>query len=78
MLSLVVSHNQGYMRDCGTYKEQDILFASVGGLVERVNKLISVTQVKTRYSRLDAVLMLSSVNLPGGVEEEVGGGRADE
>ena len=69
--------------------QQDDLFASVAGVVERVNKLISVTPVKTRYngeigdvvvgrsvemqqkwwkvdinSRLFAVLMLSSVNLP--------------
>ena len=79
------------MRGHGTYMQQDDLFASVAGVVERVNKLISVTPVKTRYngeigdvvvgrivemqqkwwkvdinSRLFAVLMLSSVNLPGG------------
>ena len=29
-------------------------------------------------SRLDKVPILSSVNLPGGVEEEVHGGRADD
>jgi len=87
----VITRDQGYMRGHGTYMEQDVLFASVAGVVERVNKLISVTPVKTRYngeigdvvvgrivevqqkrwkveinSRLDAVLMLSSVNLPGG------------
>ena len=27
----------------------DILYASVAGVVERVNKLISVTPLKTRY-----------------------------
>ena len=92
------------MRGHGTYMQQDDLFASVAGVVERVNKLISVTPVKTRYngeigdvvvgrivevqqkrwkvdinSRLVAVLMLSSVNLPrargelrrGSAEEEL-------
>ena len=67
------------------------LHASVAGVVHRVNKLISVTPLKTKYQgeigdvvvgritevqqkrwkvdvngRLDAVLQLSSVNLPGG------------
>ena len=67
-----------------------ILYATVAGVVERVNKLITVTPPKTKYqgeigdvvvgritevqqkrwkvevnSRLDAVLQLSSVNLPG-------------
>ena len=82
--------------------QQDDLFASVAGVVERDNKLITVTPVKTRYngeigdvvvgrivemqlkwwkvdinSRLFAVLMLSSVNLPrvelrrGSAEEEL-------
>ena len=40
----------GYMRGHGTYMDQDVLFASVAGVVERVNKLISVTPVKTRYN----------------------------
>jgi len=87
----IITRETGYMRGHGTYMDQDVLFASVAGVVERVNKLISVTPVKTRYngeigdvvvgrivevqqrrwkveinSRLDAVLMLSSVNLPGG------------
>jgi exosome complex component RRP4 len=71
--------------------EEDALTASVAGVVERVNKLISVRPIKNRYSgevgdvivgrilevqqkrwkvdtnsRLDSVLLLSSVNLPGG------------
>lgn len=87
----IITRDLGYMRGHGTYMDQEVLFASVAGVVERVNKLISVTPVKTRYngeigdvvvgrivevqqkrwkvdimSRLDAVLMLSSVNLPGG------------
>lgn len=88
----VITRDPGYMRGHGTYcSDQDILCASVAGVVERVNKLISVTPLKTRYhgeigdvvvgrvvevqqkrwkvetnSRLDSVLLLSSVNLPGG------------
>lgn len=71
--------------------EEDALTASVAGVVEQVNKLISVRPIKNRYngeigdvivgritevqqkrwkvdtnSRLDSVLLLSSVNLPGG------------
>jgi exosome complex component RRP4 len=67
--------------------------ASVAGQVERVNKLISVKPVKTRFNgeigdvvvgrilelgpkrwkvdikgRQEAILMLSSINLPGGVQ----------
>ena len=37
------------MRGHGTYMTDDILYASVAGVVERVNKLISVTPLKTRY-----------------------------
>lgn len=75
----------------GTFVEEDDFIASVAGVVERVNKLISVKPLKSRYNgevgdvvigritevqqkrwkveingRLDAVLLLSSVNLPGG------------
>ena len=71
--------------------KNDVLCSSVAGVVQRVNKLISVTPLKTKYQgeigdvivgritevqqkrwkvdvngRLDAMLMLSSVNLPGG------------
>ncbi|KAF9075821.1 hypothetical protein BDP27DRAFT_1211456 [Rhodocollybia butyracea] len=84
---------QAYMRGHGTYVDNEEVIASVSGLVERVNKLITVRAVRTRYnpevgdlvvgritevqprrwkvdgnSRQDAVLMLSSVNLPGGVQ----------
>ncbi len=79
------------MRGHGTYMKNDVLCSSVAGVVQRVNKLISVTPLKTKYQgeigdvivgritevqqkrwkvdvngRLDAMLMLSSVNLPGG------------
>jgi len=87
----VITREGGYMRGHGTYTKDDILYASVAGAVQRVNKLISVTAPKTKYqgeigdvivgritevqqkrwkveinARLDAVLQLSSVNLPGG------------
>ncbi|XP_013411591.1 exosome complex component RRP4 [Lingula anatina] len=87
----VITTDTGFMRGHGTYMEDEKLHASVSGTVERVNKLICVKPLKTRYngevgdvvvarvievgqrrwkvdtnSRLDSVLMLSSVNLPGG------------
>ena len=90
-MTLFLFRDSGFMRGHGTYMADDVLFASVAGVVERVNKLISVTPLKTRYngeigdvvvgrvvevqqkrwkvdikSRLDSVLLLSSVNLPGG------------
>ncbi|CAN0030367.1 unnamed protein product [Ectocarpus sp. 8 AP-2014] len=88
---------QGYLRGHGTYVEEGTdggppkLLACVAGVVERVNKLISVRPIKSRYigevgdlvvgrvtevqskrwsvevgAHRSAVLMLSSVNLPGG------------
>ncbi|KAK3088066.1 hypothetical protein FSP39_014208 [Pinctada imbricata] len=87
----IITADTGFMRGHGTYMEDDKLYASVAGVVERVNKLICVKPLKTRYngevgdvvigriievqqrrwkvethSKLDSVLMLSSVNLPGG------------
>ena len=32
------------------YMDQDVLLANMAGMVEKVNKLISVTPVKTRYN----------------------------
>ncbi|XKL61786.1 hypothetical protein PGB90_001619 [Kerria lacca] len=80
-----------FMRGHGTYPEDDVLKASVAGVVEQIGKLISVKPLKNRYngevgdvvvgriievtqkrwkvdtnSRLDSILLLSSVNLPGG------------
>ena len=79
------------MRGHGTFMKSGTLYASVAGSVQRVNKLISVIPLKTKYQgeigdvvvgritevqqkrwkvdvngRLDAILQLSSVNLPGG------------
>uniref|UniRef100_A0A4W4EI60 Uncharacterized protein n=1 Tax=Electrophorus electricus TaxID=8005 RepID=A0A4W4EI60_ELEEL len=87
----VITSDTGFMRGHGTYMDDEKLTASVAGEVERVNKLICVRPLKTRYngevgdvivgritevqqkrwkvetnSRLDSVLLLSSVNLPGG------------
>ncbi|XP_038601513.1 exosome complex component RRP4 isoform X1 [Tachyglossus aculeatus] len=86
-----ITTDPGFMRGHGTYMENEKLIASVMGCVERVNKLICVKALKTRYngevgdivvgritevqqkrwkvetnSRLDSVLLLSSMNLPGG------------
>ncbi|GAB1518448.1 Exosome complex component rrp4 [Rhizoctonia solani] len=81
-----ITSSQAFMRGHGTFVEDEQVIASVAGTVERVNKLVSVKPVKSRYtpevgdlvqnkrwkvdvnSRQDGLLMLSSVNLPGGVQ----------
>ncbi|XP_035041082.1 exosome complex component RRP4 [Hippoglossus stenolepis] len=92
----VITSDTGFMRGHGTYVDEDKLTASVAGEVQRVDKLICVRPLKTRFngevgdvvvgritevqqkrwkvetnSRLDSVLLLSSVNLPGGELAEV-------
>eukprot|EP01102_Stenamoeba_stenopodia_P002024 TRINITY_DN11812_c0_g1_i1.p1 TRINITY_DN11812_c0_g1~~TRINITY_DN11812_c0_g1_i1.p1 ORF type:complete len:304 (-),score=54.71 TRINITY_DN11812_c0_g1_i1:49-960(-) len=87
-----IAAEAGFLRGHGTYVTDNNLCATVSGVVERVNKLISVRPLKARYtaevgdvvigritevgqkrwrvdinSRQDGILMLSSVNLPGGV-----------
>uniref|UniRef100_A0A8B9J6M3 Exosome complex component RRP4 n=1 Tax=Astyanax mexicanus TaxID=7994 RepID=A0A8B9J6M3_ASTMX len=74
----VITSDTGFMRGHGTYMDDEKLTASVAGEVERVNKLIyliffgcflQVQQKRWKVetnSRLDSVLLLSSVNLPGG------------
>ncbi|XP_065068427.1 exosome complex component RRP4-like [Rhopilema esculentum] len=87
----IITEDAGFMRGHGTYLNENKLFASVAGVVERVNKLVSVKPLKTKYtgevgdvvvgritevvqkrwkvdtfSKLDSVLLLSAVNLPGG------------
>ncbi|KIY64413.1 hypothetical protein CYLTODRAFT_380968 [Cylindrobasidium torrendii FP15055 ss-10] len=89
----VLTSAQDFMRGHGTYVDDENVVASVAGTMERVNKLVTVKAVRTRYNaqvgdlvvgrisevqpkrwkvdanaRQDAVLMLSSVNLPGGVQ----------
>lgn len=80
-------------RGHGTYVEDGKMISCVAGVVERVNKLISVRPLRSRYTgevgdvvvgritqvgakkwqvdvqgRQDAILLLSSINLPGGVQ----------
>lgn len=89
----VIQSGEGFLRGHGTYVAHGKLIASVAGVVQRVNKLVSVVPLKSTYSgqvgdvvvgrvtevgqkrwQIDvgstqgAVLMLSSVNLPGGVQ----------
>lgn len=84
---------EGFLRGHGTQVVEGSLMATVCGVIQRVNKLISVVPVKARYnpelgdvvvgrvtevankrwridlkSRQAAALMLSAVNLPGGVQ----------
>lgn len=88
-----ITSARAFMRGHGTYVDNDEVVASVAGTIERVNKLVTVRALRTRYNpevgdlvigritevqprrwkvdanaRQDAVLMLSSVNLPGGVQ----------
>ncbi|XP_061193167.1 exosome complex component RRP4-like [Saccostrea echinata] len=47
----IITSDTGFMRGHGTYNsEDDRLLASVAGVVERVNKLICVKPLKTRYN----------------------------
>ncbi|XP_018342522.1 PREDICTED: uncharacterized protein LOC108748725 [Trachymyrmex septentrionalis] len=87
-----ISNQPDFLRGHGTYVDDEkTLRASVAGILEKVNKLISIRPLKARYNgeigdlvvgritevqqkrwkvdinaKLDAVLLLSSVNLPGG------------
>ncbi|KAI9497577.1 hypothetical protein BDB00DRAFT_803249 [Zychaea mexicana] len=89
-----ITTDQQFMRGHGTYTDgENVVVSAVAGAVERVNKLLSVRPLKTRYTpeigdivvgrvtevvtkrwkvdvngKQDAVLLLSSVNLPGGVQ----------
>jgi exosome complex component RRP4 len=92
----IVATESGFLRGHGTYVRDGTLVASCAGVVERVNKLVSVVPLKRRYegqvgdvivgrvievgakrwrvdigSKQQAVLMLSSVHLPGGVQVAV-------
>ncbi|CAG2102911.1 unnamed protein product [Medioppia subpectinata] len=90
-----ITSDQTFMRGHGTYlstlNDDKQLMASIAGVVEPINRLISVRPLRTRYNgeigdvivgritevqskrwrvetnaRLDSVLQLSGVNLPGG------------
>ncbi|CAO3598402.1 unnamed protein product [Absidia cylindrospora] len=92
-----VTTDRQFMRGNGTYADDTdgsaAVISSVAGTVERVNKLLSVRPLKSRYTpeigdivvgritevamkrwkvdvngRQDAMLLLSSVSLPGGVQ----------
>jgi len=88
----LINTEAGFLRGHGTFEEEKNLYASVNGIVEKTNKLVSVKPLKSRYQgevgdivvgrvaevqqrlwrvdvngRQDALLMLSAVNLPGGV-----------
>jgi len=89
----IITKESGYLRGHGTFEKDGALLASVSGVVERVNKLISVKPLKSRYpgevgdvvvgritevlqkvwkvdvnGRQNGLLMLSAINLPGGVQ----------
>ncbi|KAF9178990.1 exosome non-catalytic core subunit rrp4 [Haplosporangium sp. Z 767] len=89
----VITADTAFMRGHGTYILDEKVHSSVAGVVDRVNKLLSVRPLHTRYTgeigdvvvgritevaqkrwkvdvsaRQDSILMLSSVNLPGGVQ----------
>ncbi|GAA5870844.1 hypothetical protein JCM8547_001722 [Rhodosporidiobolus lusitaniae] len=89
----VIADANRWMRGHGTYVQADKVLASVAGTLERVNKLVSVKPLRTKYrgevgdlvvgrivevgpkrwkvetyASQNAVLMLSSINLPGGVQ----------
>jgi len=88
-----ITSSRAFMRGHGTFVDSNEVVASVAGVIERVNKLVTVRALRTRYNpevgdlvigritevqprrwkvdanaRQDAILMLSSVNLPGGVQ----------
>ncbi|XP_030625093.1 exosome complex component RRP4 isoform X3 [Chanos chanos] len=46
----VITSDTGFMRGHGTYMDEEKLTASVAGEVERVNKLICVRPLKTRFN----------------------------
>ncbi|KAI9474497.1 Exosome complex component rrp4 [Coemansia sp. RSA 989] len=88
-----ITNDPAFMRGHGTFGEHGTIYSSVAGVVERINKLVSVRSLKQRYSgeigdivvgrvtevaskrwrvdvnsRQDAMLLLSSINLPGGIQ----------
>eukprot|EP00002_Diphylleia_rotans_P001679 TRINITY_DN1093_c0_g4_i1.p1 TRINITY_DN1093_c0_g4~~TRINITY_DN1093_c0_g4_i1.p1 ORF type:complete len:303 (-),score=62.15 TRINITY_DN1093_c0_g4_i1:99-1007(-) len=88
----VITSDPAFMGGHGTYMKGTEMIASISGVVEKVNKLISVRPLKSRYNpdvgdvvvgritevgqkrwkvdtntRQDSILLLSSINLPGGV-----------
>ncbi|TIB82513.1 hypothetical protein E3Q06_03404 [Wallemia mellicola] len=89
----IIASSSAYMHGHGTYVNDGNIISQMSGVVERVNKLVSVRPLKHKYlpqvgdlvigrivevqakrwkvninAASDAVLMLSSINLPGGVQ----------
>lgn len=93
----LITSEHGYLRGHGSFLKESpdgpLLISSIAGQIERVNKLISVKPLKSRYvgevgdlvvgrvttvdskrwkvdisAQKDAMLQLSSVTLPGGVQ----------
>ena len=89
----LIGTEEGFMRGHGTTLQNGKLYATVAGTVEKINKLICVQPLKSRYlgeigqviigrivevgqkrwkvdigGRQDANLLLSSINLPGGIQ----------
>ena len=50
------------MRGHGTYMTNEVLHASVAGVVQRVNKLISVVAPKTKYQGLTAAFLFAELS----------------
>lgn len=86
-MSLTITNNRGH----GTYVSAGSLKATVAGVEQNINKLVTVSPLRCRYNgeigdvvigrvtelvhkrwkidinaRLDAVLLLTSIQLPGG------------
>jgi exosome complex component RRP4 len=89
----VITNDPSFMRGHGTYQQDKNIISSLAGVVEQVNKLVTVKPLRARYggeigdvvvgritevaqkrwkvdvnARQDGTLLLSSVNLPGGVQ----------
>ncbi|THH15741.1 hypothetical protein EW146_g4772 [Bondarzewia mesenterica] len=45
-----LTSSQAFMRGHGTYVDNDEVIASVAGIIERVNKLVTVRALRTRYN----------------------------
>ncbi len=45
----LITSDAGYLKGHGTYVDDGCMYASVAGVVERVNKLISVRPLNSRY-----------------------------
>lgn len=88
-----IASSNDFMRGHGTFADGNEVAATVAGTIQRVNRLISVKPIRSRYApevgdlviarivevqprrwkvdangRQAAILMLSSVNLPGGIQ----------